>query len=84
MFSNSSKPMRLLVYLAGTLFLLGIVCQMLLNLFAPGPAWISEYLPHLSFCLFLGCPVLLLLSVLLALLPGKAKRGKAQDVESAA
>ena len=74
MLLNSSKTMRRLVYLAGTFFVFGILCQIFLNLFEPASARSAECLQYLSFFLILGSPVLLLASVLFGLLPGDAKK----------
>ena len=68
------KGMHRLIYASAILFLLGMALQMVMNLFEPGNPAIPAFLPYLAFSLLLLAPLLLLGSVLMALLPGDAKK----------
>jgi hypothetical protein len=66
--------MRRLVYAAGLIFMLGISIQIVLNLFEPGNTSLPAFLPYLAFVFMLLGPSLLLVTVVVALLPGEAKK----------
>lgn len=70
----SCKGMRRMVIAAGSLFLFGILLQVLLNLLEPAYASLPAFVPYLAFFFMLVGPILLLITVLVSLLPGEAKK----------
>jgi hypothetical protein len=68
------KKMRRLVHAAAAIFLLGIALQLVLNLFEPGDPALPGFFPYLVFFLLLMGPLLLLVTLVIALLPGDTKK----------
>ena len=68
------KGTRRLLYLSGFIFTLCILLQIVLNLLGPYHGSLPAYLPYLVFGMLLVGPILMLLAVLIALLPGEGKK----------
>jgi len=76
------KKMRRLVHAAAVIFLLGIALQMVLNLFEPGDPAIPGLMPYLAYCALVTGPLLLLLTLLIALTRERKKGALASAGQS--
>jgi hypothetical protein len=74
MFLLSCKGMRRLVTLSGLLFAVGVVLQLVHNIWMPNDPLFVSLIPYLAFILILCSPVLLLSTVVISMLPGKSRK----------